>query len=107
MKIYLPTEYLNKPCYIVNNGYIRVYETIRTNNQNVVYDIYINQDYMVKEGTSYFSSSTICDTVNVYTDDYFYRRDIVDILLFYVIMLGLSFYPIYFLLKTLCRRFRL
>lgn len=84
--IYLPTEYLNKPCYVVNNGYIRVYDTIRTNQPNVVYDIYINQDYMVKKGIANYSSSTLCDTLNTYTDDVYYRTDLDSILIIFLIM---------------------
>lgn len=79
-KIYVPSEYLNKPCYVVNNDYIRVYETINNNQSNTVYDIYVNQDYMIKQGTSNYSSNTVCDKINTYTDDWFYRVDLHDIL---------------------------
>jgi len=79
-KIYLPTEYLNKPCYVINNDYIRVYDTVNHNQQNKVYDIYVNQDYMTKISNANYSSNTVCDTFNTYTDDWFYRIDLFDIL---------------------------
>ena len=79
-KIYLPSEYLNKPCYVVNNDYIRVYNTIHQNQQNTVYDIYLDQDYMVKQTNANYSSNIQCDTINTYTDDWFSRVDLPDIL---------------------------
>lgn len=84
-KIYLPTEYLNKPCYVINNGYIRVYNTTNNSN-NIVYDIYINQDYQVRRTTSGYSSSTYCDTMNQYTDDIYYRTDFDKILVIFLIL---------------------
>jgi len=84
-KIYLPTAYLNKPCYVINANYIRVYNTINTNQTNVIYDIYINQDYMVKQGTASYSSTTVCDNLNTYTDDVYYRTDIDKILVIFII----------------------
>lgn len=85
-KIYLPSEYLSKPCYQVNQNYIRVFETTNMNTQNTIYDIYINQDYQIKQGTTNFSSSTQCDTLNTYTDDIFYRTDFDKILLIFIIL---------------------
>lgn len=79
-KIYLPSEYVNKPCKIVNNEYIRVYDTINVNQSNVVYDIYVKQDYMIKKSTANYNNNTICDTLNTYTNDWYYRTDFFDIL---------------------------
>lgn len=84
-KIYLPTQYLNKPCYQVNNGYIQVYNTINTNQTNVVYRIYINQDYQVQQTTGSYSTTTICDSINTYTDNFYYRVDMPFILLMFTI----------------------
>lgn len=85
-KIYVPTKYLNKPCYVINNGYIRVYETTNNNYSNTVHDIYINQDYMVKTSTASFSSSTLCDHENEYTDNFYYRTDIDKVLIIFLIL---------------------
>lgn len=101
--IYLPTEYLNKPCYIINNGYIRVYETTNNNQSNVVHDIYINQDYMVKKGTANYSSNTVCDKINTYTDSIYYRTDFDSIL---IILLIMSIFCFLIPLKIFIRLFR-
>lgn len=102
--IYLPSEYLNKPCYQVNNGYIRVFETTNINQSNIVYDIYLNQDYQVKRGTASYSNSTLCDNINTYTDDFYYRVDMPNILLmFFIFCLFCYFVPLQ-LFRRLFRR---
>lgn len=90
--IYVPKEYLNKPCYIVNNDYIRVYNSINNNQQNVVYDIYVNQHYQVKQNTATYNTSTQCDTLNTYTSDFYYRNDLSDILIIFLIICLFIFY---------------
>lgn len=102
-KIYLPTEYVNKPCKIINNGYIRVYNTTNYNQTNTVYDIYINQDYMVKKNTASYSSSTVCDTSNEYTDDYYYRLDFSNSL---VVLLIMSIFVAYIPIRIFFRLFK-
>lgn len=92
MKIYLPTDYLNKPCYVINNGYIRVYNTVNTEERNIVYDIYVNQNYMVKKSSASYSSNTVCDTTNTYTDDVYYRNDFDSILIIFLILSIFCFY---------------
>ena len=52
-KIYLPSEYVNSPCKVINNGYIRAY----TNSNYTDYvDIFINQDYMIRQGYKLWSA---------------------------------------------------
>ena len=88
-KIYLPTEYVNSPCKVINNGYIRAY----TNSSLTEYvDIYINQDYMLKQGTYSYGYSGQCDTVNTYTDNFYYRTDFPDILLMFSIFVLFGMY---------------
>lgn len=103
-KIYLPTEYLNKPCYTVNNGYIRVYESINNNYSNTVYDIYVNQDYMIREGTASYSTNTICVNSNNFTDNVFYRTDFDKILVIFFILLIICFYFPYRIISRLFGR---
>lgn len=106
-KIYLPEEYVNKPCKVVNNGYIRVYDTTNVNQSNVVYDIYINQDYQVKQGTSSYSYNTQCDSINTYTSEWFYRLDMPDIVLTFFILLILFVYiPYRVVVGSFLRRVR-
>lgn len=99
-KIYVPSQYINKPCYVINNGYIRVYDTINTNIQNNITDIYINQDYMLKKGTASYSTYTLCDDFNTYTNDYVYRVDFANILISSSIMIGGAWFLISKLVKT-------
>lgn len=102
--IYLPEAYLNKPCYIVNNGYIRVYDTIHTNYQNVVYDIYVNQNYQVKKSTASYNSSIQCDVLNTYTSDFYYRNDLADILIIFFIISIIIFYLPFKIVSRFCGR---
>lgn len=67
--IYLPSNYINN-CNVVYNGYIRSY----TNNSRTEWvDIYINQDYMEKPGSSTYGNNVVCDTLNTYTTDTYYK----------------------------------
>lgn len=101
--IYLPSEYLNKPCYQVNSNYIRVFETTYNNSSNTIYDIYINQDYQVRQGSANYNSSTVCDHINTYTDDFYYRTDMPQILLmFFIFCIFIFVLP----LKIFLRMFR-
>ena len=88
-KIYLPSEYIDSPCKVINNGYIRAY----TNSSLTEYvDIYLNQDYMLKEGTYSYGYSGQCDTINTYTDNFYYRTDFPDILLMFTIFVLFGIY---------------
>lgn len=88
-KIYLPTEYVNSPCKVINNGYIRAY----TNSSLTDYvDIYINQDYMLRQGTYSYGYTGQCDTINTYTDNFYYRTDFPDILLMFSIFVLFGMY---------------
>lgn len=101
--IYLPTEYLNMPCYVINNGYIRAY----TNNNLTEYaDIYVNQDYMVKIGSSNYGFTGVCDTSHTFTDSYVYRTDFADIIIIFILMVGLIWFLISKLIKTFFRGFK-
>lgn len=80
-KLYLPTDYVNSSCKVVNNGYIRAY----TNNNLTEYvDIYVNQNYMLKEGYSNFSYTGLCDSLNEYTDNVYYRNDFSSICIMFM-----------------------
>lgn len=99
-KIYLPSDYVNSPCKIINNGYIRAY----TNNQLTNYvDIYINQDYMIKEGYTNYGYNGVCDSLNTYTDNYYYRTDFSNILIGFGI---LAFFCIFIPVKIFSKIFK-
>lgn len=88
-KIYLPTEYVNSSCKVIYNGYIRVFTN--SNLTNYV-DIYINQDYMLKQGTYNYGYEGQCDSLNTYTDNFYYRTDFPDILLMFSIFVLFGMY---------------
>lgn len=99
MKIYVPSEYVDN-CNVVNNGYIRSY----TNDSKTEWtDIYINQDYMLKEGSNQYGSNVVCDNINEYTDSIYYRTDFNNILWLFI---GLCLVIFKIPLKILFRMFR-
>lgn len=67
--IYLPSNYINN-CNVINNGYIRSYTN---SNRTEWVDIYINQDYMEKPGSSNYGNTVVCDSLNSYTSNLYYR----------------------------------
>lgn len=67
--IYLPTEYIDN-CNVVYSNYIRSYTN---SNRTQWVDIYINQDYMLKSGSTNYSQTIVCDTLNTYTDNIYYK----------------------------------
>lgn len=93
--IYLPEDYINN-CNVVYNGYIRSY----TNSSRTEWvDIYVNQNYMLKYGSSTYSQNVVCDTANVYTSDELYKIGYLNYL-FSLFILGLLFA----IFLGLCRR---
>lgn len=98
-KIYIPSDFVHSPCIIQNNGYMRAY----TNNQLTNYvDIYYENNYALKVGTSYNGYTGVCDTINTYTDDFYYRVDFDSILIGFSI---LSIFIIYIPLKIVSKLF--
>lgn len=91
-KIYLPTQYLNKACYQVNDNYIRVWESVNLNNDNIYYDIFIKQDYQVRQGTGHIYNVIQCDSVNTYTNDNFYRLDFDRVLIIFILLAFILLY---------------
>lgn len=91
-KIYLPTNLLNYSCKVVNNDYIRVY----TNNQYTSYvDVYFKSGYYLKRGNSTYSpSNVVCDDINSFTDNIFYRYDTSNtLIIFFIITLVCLYFP--------------
>lgn len=99
-KIYIPSDYVNSPCKVVNNNYIRAYTD---NNLTHYVDIYINQDYMLKEGYSTYGYNGQCDSLNSYTDNYYYRLDLPNILIGFSIF---AFFGIFIPVKIFSKIFK-
>lgn len=101
-KIYIPSDYLDSPCIIQYNGYMRAY----TNNQLTEYvDIYYQNNYSLKQGTSYQGYNGVCDTINEYTDDFYYRNDFDSILIgFSILSIFIIFIPLKIFSKLFMKR---
>ena len=106
--IYLPDDTTYNKCYVVQNeNVIRGYDRIPSNNTTYNYrDYYINSNYIYKDGTGQWSSYTtlpICLDNSVITNDFYYRNDIADILLIFVI---LFIFIVYIPIKIVFRIFK-
>lgn len=82
-KVYLPTELYDKPCKVVNNDYIRVYTN---SNYTAWTDVYFKSDYLLKSGITNYSQNVTCDNLNTYTDNVFYRYDLSNILIIFLVL---------------------
>lgn len=98
-KIYVPTQYKNN-CNVFNNDYIRSY----TNSSRTTWvDIYFKNNYALKEGSTTYQQTIICDNLNTYTDDIYYRYDLCNsLIIFYLLCIFIFILP----LKILTRLFR-
>lgn len=101
-KIYIPTDYLDSPCIIQNNGYMRAY----TNSQLTNYvDIYYQNNYALKQGQSNYGYTGVCDSINTYTDDFYYRIDFDKILIgFFILSIFIIFIPLKIVSKLFINR---
>lgn len=99
-KIYIPQTYVNN-CNVFNDNYIRSYTNA---NKTEWVDIYFKDNYALKSGsTTYQPTNVICDTLNTYTTDIYYRYDIADsLIIFYLLCFFIFFIP----LKIYTRLFR-
>lgn len=106
-KIYVPI-YENTNCaYIYSTDIIRVYDSPPRNNSTINYkDYYIKSNYIYNTGTTTFSNySTLptCISDTRITTDFYYRNDIMQILVIFVI---LCFVCLWVPWKFICRIFR-
>lgn len=102
-KIYVPN--LEGACYVIqDNNAIRVYSSIPTNDSDVAYSDYLfNSHYIERTGTQRFgqySTLPTCEDINKFTDNFYYRNDIADILISFTIIAFFGFYiPISIIMK--------
>lgn len=100
-KIYVPTAYKDN-CNVVYNDYIRSY----TNSSNTEWvDIYFKNGYFLKQGYSNYSNNVVCDSLNTYTDDFYYRYDLCNSLIIFLILCIFIFILPLKILTRLFRRF--
>lgn len=106
-KIYVP-ELSQYQCYVVNNSdTIRAYKQTPTYNSNIEYrDYYIKSNYIYKDGYQTFgnySTLPICLSTSELTSDVYYRNDLADIMIIFIVM---YFVIIHLPLKIFFRLFR-
>ena len=90
-KIYLPSEYVNSSCKVVYNDYIRVFDN---DSRTSWTDIFYKSDYYLKRGQSSYTSTVICDNVNTFTDNVFYRYDFdKSLVMFFIFAIVLIYFP--------------
>lgn len=98
-KIYLPSDLVNKDCKVVNENYVRVY---LNNTYTSWTDVYFKSGYYLKSGQTNYSNNVSCDTLNTYTDNIYYRYDLYNTL---IIFLVLSIFCFWLPYKILSRAF--
>lgn len=109
-KIYLPIEVTQNQCpVVVSDGHIRVYDRVPngTNINNVRYwDFYVRENYLETTATTNYSSYTSYNCIDrtQFTTDFWYRPDIWQSLLCFVIIGGIGIYLPYKIISRLFGR---
>lgn len=106
--IYVPRDTTFNKCYVIQSeGVIRGYDTIPRNNTNYTYrDYYIRSDYIFRDGEgswSSYSTLPICLNSSDITNDYWYRLDISNILITFLII---NIFGIFLPIKIFSKLFR-
>lgn len=94
MKIYLPN--INYACYYMTNDYtIRAYHSVPANNSSSDYtDYFINSHYINRSGTQSWGNYSTLPTcmTDEFTTNVYYRNDIDQILVIFLILSLICFY---------------
>lgn len=100
--MYVP-NYSNGNCaYLYNDRFIRVYDTTPTYNSTINYTDYLfDSHYLSRTGSTTFSNySTLPICSSNITTNFFYRNDILDIVLLFTIFVGFNWFLVSKLVKT-------
>ena len=89
--IFMPSDNTYNKCYVVQSSdVIRGYDRVPSNNTSYNYrDYYINSSYIYKDGTgtwNQYSTLPICLDDDIITNDFYYRLDMPNILLMFLII---------------------
>ena len=108
MKIYVPNDATYNKCYVVQSeGVIRGYDRVPANNTNYSSrDYYINSSYIYRDNSGswgQYSTLPICLSSDVITNDIYYRQDMPQILLMFLII---NIFGIYLPIKIFSKLFR-
>lgn len=92
-KVYLPTYTSNNCIVIYDKDTIRVYDSLPQYQQVANYkDYYINSHYLVKEDSEVIESVPSCELQDNFTTNVFYRNDLMDIMVVFIILVIICFY---------------
>ena len=100
MKIYVPNDNTYNKCYVVQSeNVIRGYDRVPQQNTSYNYrDYYIHSDYIYRDNSGQWSQYTTlptCLSSADITNDFYYRIDLVNILIiFSVFFLFIVYFPI-------------
>lgn len=107
--IYVPNYESGNCAYIYNSDILRVYDTVPEHNTTVNYkDYYIHYDYNYNEGTTNFtqySTLPVCISSDRITTDVYYRVDIMQILVIFLILTLVCFYSPWKIFSRMFRRY--
>lgn len=107
-KIFVPQTNVYDKCYVVQSeGVIRGYDTYPRNNVSYNYrDYYVNSNYIYRDGagswSQYSTLPTCIDSSNI-VNDFWYRLDMPNILLMFLII---NIFGIYLPIKIFSKIFR-
>lgn len=103
--MYVPVFENGNCAYVVDSNWVRVYDTRPTYNSTIDYIEYnYNSHYITRYGTTTFNNySTLPSCRNDITTNFYQRTDIVDILLIFIMFVGVNWFLISKLVKTLLR----
>lgn len=103
--MYVPTYNSGNCAYLYSDNFIRVYDTQPTYNSNVHYtDYLINNHYLEREGYQSFGNySTLPLCSDNVTTNFYQRTDIAEIIFLFLAFVGVSWFLISKLIKTLLR----
>lgn len=109
-KTYMPQELLKSSYHyeLTNNNYIVVHKNTNCFNQyNTTYcdcqRVYTDLDYQVSNTYSCSTSYTVDIPYSNFTSDFWYRKDLSNILIIFIIM---SYFIIKIPIKIICRFFK-
>lgn len=103
--MYVPVYESGNCVYLYSDNFIRVYDTTPTYNSNIHYtDYLINNHYLSREGYQSFGNySTLPTCSQEVTTNYFQRTDIFEIIVIATIFIGLNWFLVSKLVKTLLK----
>lgn len=91
MKIYVPEDSTYNKCYVIQSeNTIRAYDRLPNYNSSYNYrDYYIRSDYVYRDNSgtwNQYSTLPVCLDSDVITHDFWYRLDLPDILIMFLII---------------------